>query len=322
MLRPLVQVRNLKKYFPLKGRWFRRSSLFTKAVNDVNIEICPSEIYGLVGESGSGKTTLGRLILRLVEPTEGNVYFNGTDIFALKDLREFRVKTSMIFQNPLASLNPTKTIGHIVSQPYLIHRSLNRKEAKDEALALLERVGLSPPEKFINRYPHELSGGQRQRVTIARSVALTPSFIVADEPVSALDLSIQAQILELLKELHMKGGISFLFITHDLAVVRSLCTKTAIMYLGKIVEVATTEALFSNPLSPYTQTLMASVPVPNPRRVRKEPLIKDVVLSSIASPSGCQFYPRCTDAKPECQKVEPQLVEIDNDHLVSCLLYS
>ena len=322
----LVEARNIKKYFPLSRGFFSWGRINTvKAVDGVSLHVEERKTLGLVGESGCGKSTLGRIILGLIKPTAGEVYFNGANIHTLnrEGLRKFRQENQIVFQDPFASLNPRKTVGSILRGPYIEHRPSARDEIESNVHQLLEFVGLSPPEQFMNRYPHELSGGQRQRIGIARAIALSPKLIVTDEPVSSLDLSIRGQILNLLKSLQEKLGTTYLFITHDLAVVRSMADRVAVMYLGKIVEQAGVDELYASPKHPYTQAILNATPILNPKlaRARKRSLIGGEPPSAINPPSGCRFHPRCPFVKPICKQQEPQLVEIEPRHSTSCWLY-
>jgi len=323
MEEPLVKVTNLKKYFDIRKGLFQRKGEFVRAVDDVSFEISYGENLALVGESGCGKTTTARLILRLLKPTSGTVYYSGKDLFNLTDeeMRRIRPKIQLVSQNPHASLNPRKNIMQILSKPFKLHTDMKRREIQDNVLDLLEMVGLSPPELFADRHPHEFSGGQRQRISIARAIALKPSFIVADEPVSALDVSVRAQVLNLLKDLQAKLGITYLFITHDLAVVRSVSTRVAVMYLGKLVEIAEVSKLFKEPLHPYTEALLSATPIPNPERSRSRQriILGGDVPSPINPPSGCPFHTRCPIAVEKCKSIEPPLTKID-DRYVACLL--
>jgi len=326
-LSEIVRVELLKKYFPVQKSFieqiFTRKLSYVKAVDGVTFSIKKGEIFTLAGESGCGKTTTGRLIVRLIEPTSGKIYFNGEDITHIKGekLRLIRRKMQIVFQDPYASLNPRMKIGDAVGHPLEIHGLANGEEKKRIVLDVLEKVGLTPPEQFINLHPHQLSGGQRQRVALARSIILKPEFIVADEPVSMIDVSLRTTIIDLMLQLRKELGLTYLFITHDLAVAKYISDRIAIMYLGKIIEMGSKENLFLNPMHPYTQALLSAVPVPDPNRKRKMVELKGEVPSAINIPSGCRFYPRCPYGKDECRDKEPQLIEIEKEHFVGCHLY-
>jgi len=320
----LVDVTGLKKYFPVRSGLFSRVSAWVKAVDDVSFHLRQGETLGLVGESGCGKTTVGRSILRLMEPTAGQVTFEGKDVLALgpKELRQTRRRMQIIFQDPYSSLNPRMTIGSIVSEPLKIHKIAKGKALEDQVDQLLMKVGLRPEHQ--SRYPYEFSGGQRQRVGIARALALNPKFIVCDEAVSALDVSIQAQILNLLRDLQKEFHLSYLFITHDLNVVQYLADRIAVMYLGKLAEVAMAEDLFNAPKHPYTQALLSANPVPDPTAKSKRVVLPGDVPSPLHPPSGCRFHPRCPEVMEVCKTVEPQLIQIgppEKGHQVWCHLY-
>jgi len=321
----LVRVENLKKYFPVRRAGFFSRTKMLRAVDGVSFVIKRGEILGLVGESGSGKSTLGRVILRLIEPTAGKVYFEGRNLFELNrsEMKRLRRKMRMIFQNAFDSLNPRKTIYQILSRPYKLHAEKGESDVKDAIIDVLELCGLSPPEDFIYRYPHELSAGQRQRVAIARAIAVYPTFIVADEPTSQLDVSVQAQILNLLRELKEKLSLSMLFITHDLAVVRSVANNVAVMYLGKIVELANVVELFTEPLHPYAKGLLSATPIPDPRkaRSRKRFLLTGEVPSPIDLPTGCRFHSRCPYKMEKCENIEPKLIQVEKNHFIACHLF-
>ncbi len=318
----LLQVTDLKKYFPItSGILIQRHVGDVKAVDGVSFSVYRGETLGLVGESGCGKSTTGRTVLQLYRPTAGSVEFEGVKLEETKgeDLRKMRRRMQMIFQDPYASLNPRMTVGRIIAEPLLVHRvGGNSKERQERVEYLMDKVGLNP--YFVNRYPHEFSGGQRQRIGIARALALDPSFIVCDEPISALDVSIQAQVVNLLEELQGDLDLTYLFIAHDLSVVRHICDRVAVMYLGKIVEIAETEELYTNPLHPYTQALLSAVPVPDPKveAQRKRIILKGDVPTPINPPKGCNFNTRCPVAVDACFGDDPQLIEVQPEHWVSC----
>lgn len=320
----IVKVEHLKKYFPVQKSFleqlFTRKLSYVKAVDDVTFSIKRGEIFTLAGESGCGKTTTGRLILKLATPTSGKIYFEGVDVTNLKGekLRLIRRRMQMIFQDPYASLNPRMKIGDAVGHPLEIHGLAKGEEKKKMVLEVLEKVGLTPPDQFVNLYPHQLSGGQRQRVALARSIILKPEFIVADEPVSMIDVSLRTTIIDLMLNFRKELGLTYLFITHDLAVAKYISDMIAIMYLGKIIEMSSKERLFLKPLHPYTQSLLSAIPVPNPKRKRKILELKGEVPSAINIPSGCRFHPRCPYEKLECAKKEPELVEVEKGHFVAC----
>ena len=317
----LLRVENLKKYFPVRRGVLSRVAGHVRAVDDVSFEIRGRETLSLVGESGSGKTTTGRTILRLMEPTDGKVHFDEIDVFALQgnELRALRRRMQIIFQDPYGSLNPRMTVAAMVGEPLAIHRLVPKKQRRDRIVEILELVGLEA--EHMNRYPHEFSGGQRQRIGIARALAVEPELIVADEPVSALDVSIQAQILNLLEDLQDKLGLTYLFIAHDLSVVRHISNEVAVMYLGKIVERAPVDELFANPLHPYTVALLSSVPIPDPTvRAEHTPLTGDMP-SPINPPSGCRFNTRCPRVMQQCTEIEPVLEERSAGHFVACHLH-
>ena len=310
----LVRVRGLVKHFPVEG-----SDDVVRAVDGVTFEILGGETLGLVGESGCGKSTVGRCILRLIEPTEGRVEFDGRDVRALdaRQLRELRREMQIIFQDPYASLNPRMRVRDIVAEPLVIHGLKNKEEQRARVAELLQRVGLDPD--YMNRYPHEFSGGQRQRIGIARALALNPKLIVADEPVSALDVSVQAQVVNLLQDLQAEFGLTYLFISHGLAVVEHISTRVAVMYLGRIVEVASAEELYAHPLHPYTQALLSAIPIPDPQRKRDRIILTGDVPTPINPPSGCRFRTRCPMAIGECAQVDPDLREVAPNHTVACI---
>jgi oligopeptide/dipeptide ABC transporter ATP-binding protein len=316
----LIEVRGLKKYFPAGASFFGAGSETVKAVDDVSFSIRRGETFGLVGESGCGKSTTGRCILRLIEPTAGEVDFGGRDLLAVgrEELRKLRRDMQIIFQDPYSSLNPRMRVGDIIGEPLVIHRVGSRRDRRDRLAELLGLVGLS--QEHADRYPHEFSGGQRQRIGIARALALNPSFIVCDEPVSALDVSVQAQVVNLLQDLQEKLGLTYLFISHGLSVVEHISTRVGIMYLGKLVEVATSEEIFDNPLHPYTRALLSAIPVPDPDLKRERIPLKGEIPTAINPPSGCRFRSRCPMAEPRCADVVPELVEVAPDHFVACIV--
>lgn len=315
---PLVIVQGLKKYFPVRKGVFSRTVGHVKAVDGISFEIGRAKTLGLVGESGCGKTTAGRSILRLIEPTEGIVRIDGQDILELsgRELREARRRFQIIFQDPYASLNPRMTVEGLVGEGLKVHHIGTRKERQLKVAALLERVGL--PADAAGRYPHEFSGGQRQRIGIARALALEPAFLVCDEPVSALDVSIRAQIVNLLEELQAEMGMSYLFIAHDLNLVRHISDEVAVMYLGRIVERAPADELYEHPLHPYTRALLAANPIPDPETRRERIVLGGDVPNPANPPEGCHFNPRCPVAGKECRRVYPDLVEVSPGHFLAC----
>jgi len=314
----LLEVNNLKKYFPIQGGIFAKVVGQVKAVDGISFAMKPGEILGLVGESGCGKTTAGRVVLGLMPPTEGAVRFDGTDIFSLSKerLRQARRHMQIIFQDPYASLNPRMTVESIIGEPLLIHFGMGRSAQRDRVADLLQTVGLSPD--YMQRYPHEFSGGQRQRIGIARALALDPKLIVCDEAVSALDVSIQAQVINLLEDLQSKFGFAYLFIAHDLSVIKHISSRVAVMYLGKIVETADTDVLYKRPLHPYTEALLSAVPIPDPTLQRKRIVLQGDVPSPINPPSGCRFRTRCPFAQAVCAENEPPLIDIHDAHAAAC----
>ena len=317
--RALLQVRNLKKYFPIRGGVFSRVVANVKAVEEVSLTVNRGEVVGLVGESGSGKTTAGRAILRLIEPTDGEIVFEGVDIAKLPKakMRDYRKEMQIIFQDPFASLNPRMSVGDIIGEALTIHNLARGKAKEDRVADLLERVGMNAGH--MRRYPHEFSGGQRQRIGIARALAVDPKFIVADEPVSALDVSIQAQVVNLLQDLKDDLGLTMLFIAHDLGVVEYISDKVVVMYLGRIMEIAPAKELYRNPVHPYTEALLSAVPIPDPTIKRERVILQGDIPSPINPPSGCVFRTRCPIATEECKHVVPPLEEVSPGHFKACI---
>jgi peptide/nickel transport system ATP-binding protein/oligopeptide transport system ATP-binding protein len=317
-VKEIVRVEHLKKFFPVRGGIFQRVVNWVQAVDDVSFAIREGECLGMVGESGCGKTTVGRTMLRLIEPTSGSVIYNGTDVFQLRgaDLKAMRRNMQIIFQDPYASLDPRMPIGDSVMEGLTIHNIGNPRDRQEIVIQTLQKVGLE--DYHARRYPHEFSGGQRQRIGIARALALTPSFIVCDEPVSALDVSIQSQVLNILRDLQKELGLTYLFIAHNLSVVEHISDRVAVMYLGKMVELTTRTEIFRNPLHPYTQALMSAIPVPDPHLRRERIILTGDVPSPLRPPSGCRFHPRCPVAMDHCQIEEPVFKEVSPNHMVAC----
>ena len=317
----IVNATNLKKYFPMKEGIFSSTKDYIKAVDNVDIKIQKGETFGLVGESGCGKTTLGRVLIHRIPPTAGTLVFMGSDLTAINksELRKLRPHMQIVFQDPSSSLNPRETVKNIIGEPLKINKRFKGEALNTKVLELLKTVGLD--EQHMYRYPHEFSGGQKQRIGVARALALNPDFIVLDEPTSSLDVSVQAQILNLFKDLQEKFGLTYLFITHDLSVIKFISDRVAVMYVGKIVEYAPTKDLFWEQLHPYTKALLSAIPVADPRIKRKHIHLKGEVPSLISPPSGCRFHPRCPQAMPKCSENEPVLKEFHKDHFVACYLY-
>jgi oligopeptide/dipeptide ABC transporter ATP-binding protein len=320
MTGPLLEVRNLKKYFPIKGGIFSKGIGYVYAVDGVDFYLSKGESLGLVGESGCGKSTTARAILRLIEPTEGQILFEGKDICKLdqEELRSVRRDMQIVFRDPYASLDPRRTVEQIIGEPLNVFQVATKKERKDRIAYLLQKVGLSPDH--ARRYPHEFSGGQRQRIGIARALALNPKLIIGDEPVSALDVSIQAQVINLLEDIQKEFKLSYIIIAHDLAVVEHICDQIAVMYLGRIVESAKDRELYTSPLHPYTVALLSAIPVPDPNISKKRIILEGDVPSPMRPPSGCHFHTRCPQKKEVCEAVVPELVDVGDGHLVACHL--
>lgn len=320
---PILDVQGLKKYFPVKGPLgtFGKANQQVKAVNDVSFKLYEGETYGLVGESGCGKSTTGRTLLRLSEPTAGQAVYNNEDIFQLseKKFRNIRQELQMVFQDPYSSLNPRKRIGQTLEAPLAIHAIGSKNERSDIVMNILDKVGMRVDHYY--RYPHELSGGQRQRIGLARALVVNPKIVIADEPVSALDVSIQSQVINLLQELQDEMKLTYLFIAHDISVVRHISDRIGVMYLGRIVEEAPTDSLLAEPLHPYTQTLLSAVPIPNPRMKKERIILKGELPSPLNPPSGCVFHTRCLQAMDICKTEVPVSKEMSKDHFVACHLY-
>lgn len=316
---PILEVQDLKKHFPIRRGLFARQVGAIKAVDGISFHIHKGETFGLVGESGCGKSTTARLLIRLLEPTSGTIEFAGQDILKLdrSEIRSLRKEIQLIFQDPYSSLNPRMTIGEIVGEPLIIHGLAQGKDKDRRVQQLLEVVGLGP--YHAKRYPHEFSGGQRQRVGIARALALSPQLIICDEPVSALDVSIQAQVLNLLQDLQMKFDLTYLFIAHNLSVVKHVSDRIGVMYLGKIVEIAPKDRLYASPKHPYTQALLSAIPVADPRVKKQRIILEGDVPSPLSPPTGCRFHTRCGEVGPRCREIEPPLEEVEPGHFVACL---
>ena len=315
---PLLELQDIVKHFPVTGGMFLRQIASVRAVDGVNLEIREGETLGLVGESGCGKSTLGRLILRLEEPTSGDILFRGESILGYDkgQMRALRREMQIIFQDPFSSLNPRKNVAHIIGEPLYVHGMTNRREREKKVLRLLEVVGLK--REHMRRYPHQFSGGQRQRIGVARALALNPKLVICDEAVSALDVSIQAQVINLLQDLQEEFGLTYLFISHDLSVVEHISNRIAVMYLGEVVELADSDTLYKEPIHPYTQALLSAAPVPDPKRMSKRTTLIGDVPSPINPPLGCRFHTRCPFARDTCSREAPQLNEVRENHFVAC----
>lgn len=323
MTEKLVEVINLKKYFSIKTSLFDKSKQVVKAVDDVSFHIYKGETFGLVGESGCGKSTLGRTLNRLYDPTSGEIFFDGKDIAKLnnKELQPYRKRMQMIFQDPYSSLNPYMNVEEIIDEPLEIHTSLSKVERKEVIMDILEKVGLKKED--MEKFPHEFSGGQRQRIGIARALSINPDFILCDEAISALDVSIQAQVINMLEDLQAEMKLTYLFVAHDLSMVRHISNRIGVMYLGKMVEISKSDELYTKPLHPYTQALLSAIPIPDPIKAQnsKHEIITGELPSPIELETGCRFRSRCPFAKPICAEVNPQLKKVDGEHLVACHLY-
>lgn len=319
----LIEVNNLKKYFPLKASIFTKNKPFVKAVDDVSFHIYKGETFGLVGESGCGKSTLGRTLNRLYEPTSGEILFDGKDIANLnnKELQPYRKRMQMIFQDPYSSLNPYMNVEEIIDEPLEIHTQLSKNERKDVIIDILNKVGLKKED--LDKFPYEFSGGQRQRIGIARALSINPDFVLCDEAISALDVSIQAQVINMLEDLQSEMKLTYLFVAHDLSMVRHISNRIGVMYLGQMVEISKSDELYDKPLHPYSQALLSAIPIPDPIKAQnsKREIISGELPSPIEMDRGCRFRSRCPFAKPICTEVTPQLKEIDGEHLVACHLY-
>src|SRR5699024_6648771 len=325
----LLDVRNIKKYFPIKGGILKRTVGHVKAVDDVSFHVSKGETLGIVGESGSGKSTLGQVILRLTNPTEGKVIFEGDDISTLKQkqVRPYRRNMQIVFQDPFASLNSKMSVGELIEEPLLVQTNLSKKERKEKAIQMIEKVGLRADDR--QKYPHEFSGGQRQRISLARALIIEPKLVICDEPVSALDVSIQAQVLNLMQDLQDDFGLTYLFIAHDLSVVKHISDRVAVMYLGRIAELASKETLYNNPLHPYTKGLLSAIPTVEKKKdskqnkqKRKSTMLTGDIPSPANPPSGCPFRTRCPKAYGRCSIERPELTEVEKDHFVACHLYT
>jgi len=320
MAENILEVKNLKKYYENRPGFLTREVRTVKAVDGISLNVKEGEILGVVGESGCGKSTLGRTILRLIEPTSGEIYFDGKDIRALKkeEMRRQRSNMQIIFQDPAASLNPRMTVGEIIGEPIEINGLASGRDKEERIYELMDMVGIN--RSYINRFPHEFSGGQRQRLGIARALAVNPKLIICDEPVSALDVSVRAQVLNLMYELKEKLNLTYIFISHDLSVVHHICDRVAVMYLGRIVEIADKDQLYSNPVHPYTKALLSAIPIPDPEQKRERIIIQGDVPNPSDPPPGCHFHKRCAYSDERCSKAMPEYVEVEESHSVLCYL--